>query len=70
MILRGRVRRPGRDAAVASGTETRADLLAPVPVYVVYLTAVDDSCGGANYLPDIYGRDAPILKALQMPSEG
>ncbi len=55
------------DAAVASGAETRVDLLAPVPVYVVYMTAVDDSCGGVRYLTDIYGRDDAILEALERP---
>jgi murein L,D-transpeptidase YcbB/YkuD len=55
------------DAAVASRAETRVDLLAPVPVYVVYFTAVDDSCGGVRYLPDIYGRDTAVLAALNTP---
>ena len=55
------------DAAVASRAETRVDLLAPVPVYVVYFTAIDDSCGGVRYLPDIYGRDAAVLAALKTP---
>ena len=55
------------DAAVASGAETRVDLLAPVPVYVAYFTAIDDSCGGVRYLPDIYGRDVAVLAALDTP---
>ena len=55
------------DAAVASRAETRVDLLAPVPVHVVYVTAVDDSCGGVRYLPDIYGRDGAVLAALKTP---
>jgi len=55
------------DAAVASRKETRVDLLAPVPVYIVYFTAVDDSCGGVRYLTDIYERDAALLAALRTP---
>ena len=55
------------DAAVASRAETRVDLLAPVPVYVVYFTAIDDSCGGVRYLPDSYGRDEAVLAALDSP---
>ena len=55
------------DAAVASGAETRVDLLTPVPVYVAYFTAIDDSCGGVRYLPDIYGRDVAVLAALDTP---
>ncbi|WP_340694112.1 L,D-transpeptidase family protein [Hyphomonas sp.] len=55
------------DEAVASRKETRVDLLAPVPVYIVYFTAVDDSCGGVRYLTDIYERDAAILAALRTP---
>ena len=52
------------DTVVASGKETRVDLPATVPVYVVYLTSVSNSCGDVTYLPDVYERDAPILTAL------
>lgn len=55
------------DAAVAARKETRANMLAPVPIYIVYFTAVDDSCGGVRYLTDIYGRDVTILAALKEP---
>jgi murein L,D-transpeptidase YcbB/YkuD len=55
------------DAAVASGKETRADLAARVPVYILYLTTVSDGAGGVRYLDDIYGRDAAVLAALDTP---
>jgi murein L,D-transpeptidase YcbB/YkuD len=53
------------DTVVSSGKETRVDLPQPVPVYVVYMTAVSDSCGAVTYLQDIYTRDKAILDALQ-----
>jgi len=54
--------------AVASGVETRADLAAPIPVHVVYFTAVTDrTCGRTQYLSDVYSRDSAVLKALQAP---
>ncbi len=56
------------DAAVASGVETRVDLAAPVPVHIVYFTAVTDrTCGRALYLTDVYRRDGAVLQALQAP---
>lgn len=58
------------DVTVASGEETRADLLQPVPVYIVYLTAVSDACGDVSYLTDVYERDSAILEGLgKSPSE-
>jgi L,D-transpeptidase YcbB len=38
----------------------------PVPVYIVYFTAVADpaAAGGVAYLDDVYGRDAAISKAF------
>lgn len=56
------------DEAVASGVETRADLAAPIPVHVVYFTAVTDrTCGRTQYLSDVYSRDGAVLQALQAP---
>jgi murein L,D-transpeptidase YcbB/YkuD len=51
--------------ALAAGApaETRVDLPDPIPVYLVYLT-VRPTRGGLETRPDIYGRDAPLLKAL------
>ena len=52
------------DKVVASGRETRVDLSAPVSVHVVYLTASPSPGGDIVYRPDVYGRDGPILSAL------
>lgn len=50
--------------ALNSGRETRIDLKAPVPVHIVYRTAVMPAKGRANYRRDVYGRDAKIWAAL------
>lgn len=56
------------DKAVASGKETRADLAAPIPVHILYLTAVSDGAGGVRYLDDFYQRDDAVLTGLdQLP---
>lgn len=52
------------DAAVATGRETRVDLAAPVPVHVLYFTAVSDQDGAVRYLDDIYERDGAVLAGL------
>jgi murein L,D-transpeptidase YcbB/YkuD len=52
------------DQAVATGKETRADLAEPVPVHIVYFTAVPNGCGGVRYLDDIYERDGAVLNGL------
>ncbi|MBK8197481.1 MAG: L,D-transpeptidase family protein [Acidobacteria bacterium] len=54
-------------AAVASGDETKATLAAPVPIDIVYLTAIPSADGTVVYAPDIYGRDASLLEALASP---
>ncbi len=52
------------DAVVASGQETRVDLVEPLPVHLLYLTAVTDEAGGLRLIDDLYGRDARVLDAL------
>ncbi len=47
-----------------SGSETRVDLEAPVPVHLVYRTAFVQADGTVNYRGDIYGRDQAIWAAL------
>ncbi|MDH2326348.1 L,D-transpeptidase family protein [Cereibacter sp. SYSU M97828] len=49
---------------LATGKETRVNLAAPLPVHLVYFTAVAPAGGRVNYRPDIYGRDAAIWDAL------
>jgi murein L,D-transpeptidase YcbB/YkuD len=45
-------------AAPGAEPEQRVDLPAPVPVFIVYLTA-QPGPGGITFLPDIYRRDSP-----------
>jgi murein L,D-transpeptidase YcbB/YkuD len=44
----------------AAGPEQRVDLASPVPVYIVYLTAMARPGGGVTLFPDIYRRDQRI----------
>ena len=55
----------GRAAAAdpAGPPDQRRDLAAPVPVYIVYLTALP-TVGGVVFSPDIYRRDQPLLAEL------
>ena len=36
----------------------------PLPVFVMYFTAIADADGAVNILPDVYGRDQRLLAAL------
>jgi murein L,D-transpeptidase YcbB/YkuD len=56
--------RPTIDAAVARGAEARADLAAPVPVYIAYFTAMRAADGSIASYPDIYHRDEAVIAAL------
>lgn len=47
-----------------TGRETRVDLEQPVPVHLVYRTAIVPARGKAQYRADIYGRDGRIFEAL------
>lgn len=47
------------------GKERRVTLDTPVPVHLVYRTAVTKRTGGMEYRDDVYGRDARILAALR-----
>ena len=48
-----------------TGRETRIDLEEPVPVHIIYRTAVTNARGHTEYRADVYGRDARIWDALQ-----
>jgi murein L,D-transpeptidase YcbB/YkuD len=50
--------------AIASGQTRTVPLGRPVPVYVSYWTTFVDSEGAVNFRPDVYGRDAPLIRAL------
>ena len=52
------------DQAVARGVTERLRLGKPVPVYLLYWTAVADSEGNVGFRSDFYGRDKPLLAAL------
>ncbi|MGC9418103.1 MAG: L,D-transpeptidase family protein [Rhodovulum sp.] len=50
---------------LATRRETRVDLVRPLPVHIIYRTAVTDPKGHMQYRRDVYGRDAAIFDALQ-----
>lgn len=50
---------------LATGQETRVELVNPVPVHIIYRTAFTDAKGRPQYREDIYGRDARIWAFLQ-----
>ncbi len=50
--------------ALKSGQTTRIVLKEPVPVHLIYRTAVTNARGHTEYRADIYGRDAKIWSAL------
>jgi murein L,D-transpeptidase YcbB/YkuD len=54
---------------IATGSTTRRDLPASVPVFVVYETAFADADGKLQFRPDAYGRDDAIWKQLE-PERG
>jgi len=51
-------------AKLKTGAETRVDLKEPVPVHLIYRTAISKPKGGMEYRRDVYGRDAKIFSAL------
>jgi murein L,D-transpeptidase YcbB/YkuD len=52
------------DQTVASRKTTKVDLPRPFSVLITYLTAVAEDNGKLKTYPDIYGRDVPVLEAL------
>jgi murein L,D-transpeptidase YcbB/YkuD len=52
------------DEIVAGGRTTRVNLPEPMPILILYLTASLSADGAARFNPDIYGRDAQLLAAL------
>ena len=52
-------------AKLQTGAETTVPLAEPVPVHLVYRTAIAPAKGRMNYRRDIYGRDARIWEALE-----
>ena len=52
-------------SVLETGKERRVNLETPVPVHLMYRTAVISSRGELEFRRDIYGRDAKIWAALQ-----
>jgi murein L,D-transpeptidase YcbB/YkuD len=52
------------DRAIDTGRTQQASLAQPVPVYIAYFTAAATTDGNVVSYADIYGRDAPIRRAL------
>jgi len=42
----------------------RISLDDPLPVFVLYWTAIADADGAVNFLPDVYGRDQRLISAM------
>jgi len=56
------------DATLASGQRTRADLAAPLPVHLFYITTPVAADGSIRFVADLYGQDARVLAALDSAS--
>jgi murein L,D-transpeptidase YcbB/YkuD len=52
------------EAAMAPGRNRRVDLSAPVPVVILYATAMLDGDGKARFVPDVYKLDPALEQAL------
>jgi murein L,D-transpeptidase YcbB/YkuD len=60
---------PRLNAAIATGETQYLDLGQPLPVYLLYWTAVPTVEGGLAFPPDRYGRDNALIRALNgLPS--
>ncbi|WP_417484440.1 L,D-transpeptidase family protein [Maricaulis salignorans] len=49
----------------AGNTETRLPLARPIPVYILYWTAVHDPSTGIRFIADLYQRDDELIAALE-----
>jgi murein L,D-transpeptidase YcbB/YkuD len=58
------------DSAIATERTTTIALPHPVPIFVLYWTAAAGPDGKPRYHPDVYGRDAGVLRALDADTEG
>lgn len=56
--------RPQIDRTIGAGRTVSARLAQPVPVYIAYFTAAATDEGEIVRYNDIYGRDAPVRRAL------
>lgn len=58
------------DRAMRAGREETARLSGPVPVHLLYWTAFADAEGAVQFRPDVYDRDAPVVRALERAPPG
>lgn len=58
---------PDIEIAIASGGTERLPLTEPLPVYMLYWTAIGGPDGTAGFRPDRYDRDPPLLAQLKEP---
>ena len=58
------------DAVVESGATVTVVLRRPLPVLVLYFTAVAGESGTVYYRPDLYNRDAAVAAALGLTDQG
>ncbi len=67
ILVTGQVSDPAAsyDGWLGTGKERRVDLERTIPVHIVYRTAWFDDDGSARYRPDVYGRDARLLEAME-----
>jgi murein L,D-transpeptidase YcbB/YkuD len=50
--------------AMAAGVPQRVNLSRPIPVFIVYATAIARENGEVFFYPDVYGHDAALTRAL------
>jgi len=62
--------RAALSSAIDSGATRAITLPVPLPVFVLYWTAAGDRDGSVHYYPDVYGRDATVLAALDADVAG
>jgi murein L,D-transpeptidase YcbB/YkuD len=55
------------NAAIDTGAQQTVALGAPLPVYLLYITASPNEAGEIAYADDVYGRDAAVVAALDGP---
>jgi murein L,D-transpeptidase YcbB/YkuD len=50
--------------AMSTGEPRRVNLTTPIPVFIVYATAIARENGEVYFYPDVYGQDAALEAAL------
>lgn len=62
--------REAMEAAFDGGRTRRVWLRHPIPVHILYFTAVSDRFGQVRFIHDIYNRDAALIAALDADARG